>query len=82
MNLAQQYTTLLNGRTNFGGQLMGRFAGTMPTDDARKHRHSQLLLLRPQGKELVGQLVAQTLSDPDVFALPGFVRLTQQGAAE
>ncbi len=82
VNLAQQYTTLLNGRTNFGGQLMGRFAGTMPTDDARKHRHSQLLLLRPQGKELVGQLVAQTLSDPDVFALPGFVRLTQQGAAE
>lgn len=75
VNLASQYTTLLNGVTNFGGQLMGRFAGTMPTEDARKHRHSLLLLLRPDGDELEGQLVAQTLSDPDIFALPGFVRL-------
>lgn len=82
VNLSRQYTTLLNGRTNFGGQLMGRFAGTMLTDDARKHRHSQLLLLRPQGNELVGQLVAQTLSDPDIFALPGFLRLSPEGVAE
>ncbi|HEV2125241.1 MAG TPA: serine hydrolase domain-containing protein [Chloroflexota bacterium] len=82
VNLSRQYTALLNGRANFGGQLLGRFAGTMPTDDAREHPHSQLLLLRPEGNQLVGQLVAQTLSDPDIFALPGFLRLSPEGAAQ
>lgn len=74
----QQFTTLLNNVGSFGGLLMGRFPGTMPTDDAMRHRHSFLLLLRPQGEELVGQLVAQTLGDPEVFALSSFVRLSHE----
>jgi CubicO group peptidase (beta-lactamase class C family) len=78
VNIGTQYTGLLDAVTNFGGQLMGRMAGTMPTTDARKYRHSLLLLLRPEADELVGQLVAQTIADPDIYSLPGAIRIKQE----
>jgi CubicO group peptidase (beta-lactamase class C family) len=82
VNIGTQYTGLLNDIRDFGGQLMARFAGTLPTEDARRHRHSLLLLLQPSDGELSGQLTAQTLGDPDIFALTGFVRLRPDPASQ
>lgn len=73
--VGNSFTTLLNGITNFGGQLLARSFGPMPVEEARRHRHSLLLLLQPHNGELIGQLNGQTLGDPDIFSLAGFVRM-------
>jgi hypothetical protein len=45
----------------------GRFAGTMPTDDARLHRHTVLLRLTLRGGTLSGMATAQTVPPDTVF---------------
>lgn len=45
----------------------GRFAATMPTDDARLHRHSVLLRLTLRGGTLSGMATAQTVPPDTVF---------------
>ena len=57
------------------GALSGRFAGTVPTPDAERHRHSVLLQLRLYDGRLKGQATAQTTDEPVYFALTSYLEL-------
>ncbi len=66
---------LVNGARWAVGVLTGRFAGTIPTPDARRHPHSVLLQLRLIDGKLKGQASAQTTDEPVYFALTSYVEL-------
>jgi CubicO group peptidase (beta-lactamase class C family) len=73
-----QLATLLTGVSFQGGTLRGRFAGQIPTADARRHPHSVLLALRQDGNMLRGAASAQTLEQPIHFALTSYVEVMRQ----
>jgi hypothetical protein len=72
-----QLRTLLTGVSFQDGTLTGRFAGQIPTSDARRHPHSVLLALRQDGNMLRGAASAQTLEQPIHFALTSYVEVTR-----
>ncbi len=77
VRLGDQLRTLLNGVSYREDNLIGRFAGTIPTEEQRRHPHSILLNLRLQGGSLSGQATAQTTNEPIHFALTSYVTLTK-----
>lgn len=77
VRLGSQLETLLNGVSFRGGNLVGRFAGTIPTADARRHPHSVLLNLRLRTGALSGQATAQTTDEPIHFALTSYAELVR-----
>lgn len=60
------------------GALTGRFEGVSPLPEARTGHTFALKVVFAQG-DLVGQLVAQGISENAAFMLPGFVRLRPAG---
>lgn len=76
VRLGEQLRTLLNDVVLREGNLVGRFAGDIPTEDTGRHRHTVLLnlRLRPDGR-LSGQATALTPPDPLYFALSSYVEL-------
>ena len=70
--------TLLNGVTApDGARLIGRFAGSLPDRDARRHEHSVLLDVWLRDGMLSGQASAQTTGWPYYFALTSYVELSR-----
>jgi CubicO group peptidase (beta-lactamase class C family) len=66
--LAGQPRALLWGAAWQGDSVfVGRFAGTMPTEDARLHRHTVFLRLTLRGGALSGMATAQTVPPDTVF---------------
>jgi CubicO group peptidase (beta-lactamase class C family) len=55
--------------------VIARFAGTMPTTDARRWPHSILVNLQIRNGKLTGMATAQTTSDPVHFALSSYAVL-------
>lgn len=80
IKLGEQLETLVNKGSFEEGILEGQFAGTMPTPDANRHRHSLLLHLRLRGHKLSGQVVAETPDDSVHFALSSYAELTRKAA--
>jgi beta-lactamase family protein len=76
--LGTQLTALINGPTWRDEVFSGRFAGTIPTPDASRQRHSVLLNLRLKEGKLFGQASAQTTQEPVYFALTSYVQLTRK----
>ncbi len=62
-------------------ELVGRFAGRIPTSDASRWPHSVLLDLRLRSGTLSGTATAQTTADPVHFALSSYVTLAKKVAA-
>ncbi|MGH7445161.1 MAG: serine hydrolase, partial [Longimicrobiales bacterium] len=76
VRLGDALRTLLNDPASpDDDRLVGRFAGTIPEEDARRHTHSVLLDVRLDGDRLRGQATAQTTGWPYYFALSSFVEL-------
>src|SRR5581483_5624066 len=82
IKLGEEMETLLNDASFKHGILEGRFAGTMPTPDASRYRHSLELHLRLRGGKLNGQIIAETPDDSVHFALSSYAELTRQTAAK
>ena len=78
VQLGDELRTLLNDASVERGVLAGRFAGTIPTGDARRHPHTVLLTVRPREGKLVGAATAQG----DYFALSSFVELRKSTGRE
>lgn len=72
VRLGDELRALLNDVSFERGRLVGRFAGTIPTEDARRHPHSVLLTVWLRGGKLAG---AATTSQSDHFALSSYVEL-------
>jgi CubicO group peptidase (beta-lactamase class C family) len=75
VKLGDQLPALVNETGWTDGLFTGRFAGTIPTPDARMHPHSIVLQLRLFGGKLKGQASAQTTEEPVYFALTSYVEL-------
>jgi CubicO group peptidase (beta-lactamase class C family) len=78
VQLGDELRTLLNEASFERGVLAGRFAGTIPTEDARRHPHNVLLTVRLRDGKLVGAATAQG----DYFALGSFVELRKVAGGE
>jgi len=81
VQLGEELRTLLNDVSFRDGQLLGRFAGTIPAEDARRHAHSVLVGLRLIDEELVGSAIAQTTGSPLYFSLTSYVELERMPIA-
>jgi CubicO group peptidase (beta-lactamase class C family) len=77
VTLGTQLKSLLSGASYTNGNLVGRFAGTIPTDEQRRHASSVLLNLRLRGGALRGQASAMSTEDPVYYALTSYVELTR-----
>ncbi len=77
VTLGNQLKTLLSGASYTNGNLVGRFTGTIPTDEQRRHPHSVLLNVRLRDGALRGQASAQTTEEPVHYALTSYVELTK-----
>lgn len=62
--------------------LVGRFAGTIPTSDARRWPHEIVLSLRPRDGVLGGMVAALSTTDPVYYALTSYAKLTRKSAAK
>lgn len=62
--------------------LTGRFAGVVPTSDARRWPHEIVLSLRLRGGVLGGMGAALSTTDPVYFALTSYVSLSRQRATK
>lgn len=82
VRLGDAADALLGETTWREGELVGRFAGTIPTSDASRWPHSVLLDLRLRDGTLAGMASAQTTADPVYFALSSYVSLTKKTAAK
>ena len=78
VQLGDELRTLLNEASFERGVLAGRFAGTIPTEDARRHPHNVLLTVRLREGKLLGAATAQG----DYFALSSFVELRKVTGGE
>jgi CubicO group peptidase (beta-lactamase class C family) len=78
VQLGDELRTLLNEASFERGVLTGRFAGTIPTEDARRHPHHVLLTVRLRDGKLAGAATAQG----DYFALSSFVELRKATGGE
>jgi CubicO group peptidase (beta-lactamase class C family) len=77
VTLGSRLKTLLSGASYTNGNLIGRFAGTIPTDEQRRHANSVLLNLRLRDGTLRGQASAMSTEDPVYYALTSYVELTK-----
>lgn len=82
VQLGDELTTLLNEVSFRNGQLTGRFAGTIPTADARRHPHMVGLNLRLRDGTLSGQGSALTTTDVLYFALSSYVQLRRASTSQ
>jgi CubicO group peptidase (beta-lactamase class C family) len=82
VRLGDQLTALLNGATWRDGNLVGRFAGAVPTPDVARHPHNILVNLWLDGERLYGQASAQSTTDPIHYALTSWVELRRTRAAD
>lgn len=81
VRMGGQLETLLDQLSWRNNNLRGRFAGTVPTSDARRWPHSVLLNLRLRNGTLSGMATAQTTAEPVCFALTSYASLTKKVAA-
>lgn len=70
-------TSLVNNVQWRDSMLVGRYAGTLPTNDARRWAHDVVLSLRLLPNGLNGMAAAVTTTDPVYFALTSYVSLTR-----
>ena len=77
VTLGNQLRTLATVASYQNGNLVGRFAGTIPSEEQRRHEHSVLFNLRLRDSTLRGQASAQTTQEPVYYALTSFVELTK-----
>jgi CubicO group peptidase (beta-lactamase class C family) len=82
VKLGDDLETLLNEVRYNDGHLEGRFAGTIPTPDANRHRHTVLLNVHLRSGKLSGEATAQTTEDPVYYALTSFVELEQKAPGD
>ncbi|MGH7482916.1 MAG: serine hydrolase domain-containing protein [Longimicrobiales bacterium] len=79
VTLEGELRALLNDVAYEDGNLTGRFAGTIPSADARRHPHTIRLDLRlREDGVLSGQASAQTVRPPIYFALTSYVELRRE----
>ena len=74
VQLDEEMRTLLNDVSFRDGRLLGRFAGSIPTEDARRQPHTVLLNVRLRSGRLVGAASAQS----GYFALSSLADLTRK----
>lgn len=75
VRLGDQLESLLNGTSYRDGQLVGQFAATIPTPEARRHPHDVLLNVRLRDGALSGQASAVATDPEAYFALTSYVEL-------
>ena len=75
--LGNQLRTILAGVSYEKGNLVGRFSGTIPSDEQRRHQNSVLLDLRLRDSTLRGQASALSTNEPVYYALTSYVDLTR-----
>jgi CubicO group peptidase (beta-lactamase class C family) len=80
VKLGDQLETLLNEAQWEGKMLDGRFAATIPTPDADKHRHSVHLELWQRNGKLTGEANAEATEEPAHYSLASYVELTRSAA--
>ena len=80
--LGDGLVTLVNDVSFNGGQLVGRFAGTIPAEDTGRHPHIVLLNLRLRGQSLSGAVTAHTPGEPAYFALSSYGELRRQDESQ
>ena len=73
--------TVLNAPTFRDRVLSGRFAGTIPSEEARRFPHAVGVALLVQGDSLRGWAAAMTTDDPLTGAMSSYAELTRKGAA-
>ena len=61
--------------------LSGQFAGTIPSEEARRFPHNVGVGLLLQGDTLRGWAAAMTTDDPLTGAMSSYAELTRKGAA-
>jgi CubicO group peptidase (beta-lactamase class C family) len=71
-------TMLLDHPQLAHGVLSGEFAGTIPTDDARRHPHQVTLSLHVEGNKLKGFAAAVDTDTRATFALSSYAELTKR----
>jgi CubicO group peptidase (beta-lactamase class C family) len=77
VTLGTQLKSLLSNVSYTNGNLVGRFAGTIPTDEQRRYASSVFLNLRLRGGAFRGQASAMSSEDPVYYALTSYVELTR-----
>jgi hypothetical protein len=75
VTLDAQLKTLLVAPSYNKGELTGRFLGTLPTEEQRRHAYSIQLDLRLRDGALRGQASALSTEDPVYYALTSYVEL-------
>jgi CubicO group peptidase (beta-lactamase class C family) len=73
--------TVLNAPTFRDRMLGGQFAGTIPSEEARRFPHNVGVGLLLQGDTLRGWAAAMTTDDPLTGAMASYAELTRKGAA-
>jgi hypothetical protein len=73
--------TVLNTPTFRDNLLTGRFAGTIPSEEARRFPHNVGMSLLLQGDTLRGWAAAMTTDDPLTGAMSSYAELTRKTAA-
>jgi CubicO group peptidase (beta-lactamase class C family) len=73
--------TVLNAPTFRNGMLSGQFAGTIPSEEARRFPHNVGMGLLLQGDTLRGWAAAMTTDDPLTGAMSSYAELTRKGTA-
>lgn len=85
VTLGNQLRTILSGTSYRDGNLTGWFAGTIPTEDQRRHQHSVLLDVWVRDSTIRGQASALTTAEPVYYALTSYVeprKLTDRPLAD
>ncbi len=72
---------MLNAPTFRDKTLTGQFAGTIPSEEARRFPHTVGVALLMQADSLRGWAAAMTTDDPLTGAMSSYAQLTRKGAA-
>jgi CubicO group peptidase (beta-lactamase class C family) len=81
IKLGEQIESVLSEVRYQDGNLTGRFAGSIPTEDAVRHPHSIVLNVWLEKNELRGNASAATWdTELNYFELPSYVELSRAGA--
>ena len=78
IKLGEQLETLVNNVRFSDGTLGGQFLATIPTEDARRHRHFLGMSLTLRERTLSGAVTARTLTDRSYYALASWLSVTKQ----
>lgn len=81
VQLGDQDSVALQRAAFRDGALTGNLDGTINIPEAKDHPHKLALKVVPVDGELVGQLIAQGMSENVAFMLPSFVRLRSASEA-